>query len=183
MMIHHGQQVLFSLGGSLSLSMTEESDEDESEDVSVSVPAEKITVSEPAPTVTATFSADNIRERLEGEEPEYALALILTSTRLEQVMSYGIRNHLDIAKDQYETLLGNESLGTLGQLCSKLDVYEDEFEQEVIDDVAHQRRNLVHDTPEHGYNYLQTLEEDKDVQQEVEDAVEKALRFIETVGL
>ena len=127
-------------------------------------------------TATVAFSADNIRDRLDDDE--YALALVLTATRLENVLTRGLRQRLDTNKEQFENLWGNKTLGTYGQMCSQLGVFEDEFKQHIIDDVAGLRNNLVHD-----YGYLDDIEEDEDLQDEVEDAIEDAIEFIESVEI
>lgn len=164
-----------------SMTIPDEDDEEKEEPDGqiVNVPASKAKAEPPVPEISLVFSAEEVRKRL--EDNDLTLALILVSTRLEMVMAIGIKEHLSITHRQYEEILGNASIGTLGQICSRIGVYENEFEQAIIDDIAHNRRNLIHHTPEHGHNYLQSIEQNEDLQQDVEEAIEDAIEFIESV--
>lgn len=124
--------------------------------------------------VAAAFSEDEIRKRLKNDED--ALALVLTSTRLESILTKGLRDRLDADEEQFEVLWGTETLGTYGHMCSQLEVFGSEFNQKVIDDIANLRNKLVHE-----FGYLRDLEEDEDLQEDVEVAVEEALDFIDSV--
>lgn len=156
--------------------MTENSEKDESTNKTVTGEVTMAGSSTMTAEATVAFSADNIRDRLEKDE--YALALVLTSTRLENVLTRGLRQRLDTNKGQFEALWGDETVGTYGQMCSQLDVFGNEFNQNTIDNVARLRNNLVHD-----YGYLSDIEEDEDLQQEVGDAIEGAIEFIESVEI
>lgn len=154
--------------------MTEESDESRPRSVSDSGSITEAKATPLTAEVTVAFSADNIRGGLDKDE--YALALVLTSTRLENILTRGIRQQFDIDEGPFEKLWGRESLGTYCQMCVQLGVFEDTFNQETIDNVANLRNNLVHE-----YGYLNNIEEDEDVQQEVQEAIEEAIAFIEQV--
>lgn len=133
---------------------------------------------------TLGFSTENIRDRLEKDEPEYALALVLTSTRLEYILSQAIQLHFSWDSETFESNgYGDFSLGTLLEKCVKygaLKPYEDELNKIRSGEkqVANLRNNLVHE-----YGYLAEVEDDKGTQKEVKDAIEYALRFIDNVEL
>lgn len=131
---------------------------------------------------TVAFSAESIQKRLRNEER--ALALVLTSTRLENIVSRAIRLHYGWSEEKFkEKNYDKKSLGSLLEECVEhgaLKEHEDELntlrsgEKQVVS----LRNDLVHE-----YGYLSNVEEDEDVQQEVEDAVGEAIEFIETVEL
>lgn len=160
--------------------MTEDSDDSEGNVVEASV-----TMSAGASMsarATVAFSADNIRERLDNDE--YALALILTATRLENIVSRAIRRHYNWSHEKFDNE-GYEgySLGALIQECVEygaLPEYENELNRMRSGEkqVVSLRNNLVHD-----YGYLDDIEEDEDLQQDVEKAIEEAIDFIEAVEL
>lgn len=156
--------------------MTDKPENDNSEDNVVSLSATATATATASATVTVAFSADNIRERL--EEDEYALALVLTATRLENILTKGLQKRLDTNKEQFENIWGNETLGRYTHMCSELGVFEDEFDQEAIEQVVSLRNNLVHD-----YGYLDDIEEEDKLQQEVDDTIDDAIDFIESVEL
>lgn len=151
--------------------------EEESKDATVKTMTASATAEASARAkLTVAFSADNIREKLDDDE--YALALILTSTRLENILTRGIKDKLDLTDDEFESLWGRDTLGSYAQICGTLGVYGQKFDQSAIDDVVSLRNDLVHD-----YGYLSTLEEEKAERQEVENAIDDAIDFIESVEL
>jgi len=156
--------------------MTNGSDDNDSEDNVVRVSATGVGTSSGSATVTVAFSADNIRERLEDDE--YALALVLTATRLENILTRGLQERLDTDKKEFENLWGNTSLGRYMHMCSELGVFGDDFDQESIQPVIALRNNLAHE-----YGYLNDIEEDENLQDEVKAAIEDAINFIESVGI
>lgn len=129
-----------------------------------------------------TFSPDNIRERL--DEGEHDVALILTSTLLEKILSLGIREHYGWDQGKFETKgFDKFSLGTYLEECTEYGVFKDytddlnkmrSGENEIMD----LRNNLVH---EHGY--MESLERNEDLQQDAEEAIEEAIDFIESVEI
>jgi hypothetical protein len=150
--------------------------EKKSKDVTVEAePAVSKATSKPA-KLTVAFSANSIREKL--DDGEYALSLILTSTRLENILTRGIKEKLELTDDEFESLWGRDTLGSYAQICGTLGVYGQKFDQSVIDDVVSLRNNLVHD-----YGYLSTIQEEKAERQEVEDAIDDAIEFIESLEL
>ena len=156
--------------------MTGESHDSDSDDNVVRVSATGVGTISGSATATVAFSADNIRERLEDDE--YALALVLTATRLENILTRGLQERLDIDKEQFENLWGNASLGRYVHMCSELGVFESKFNQESIKPVITLRNNLAHE-----YGYLDDIEEDGRLQDEVKDAIEDGIDFIESVEI
>ncbi|WP_226005996.1 hypothetical protein [Natrinema salinisoli] len=139
-----------------------------------------VTVSAPAATAEATavanasvtigFSADNIRDRLEnGTITE---ALVMTSTRLESVLSRAIADRYDITDEQFEKLYGRESLGRYQDMTAVLGLFDEH--QETLQDVVRYRKNLVHE-----YGYLETLDIDDDEREAAKAVIEDAITFIE----
>lgn len=132
--------------------------------------------------LTFAFSAENIQQRLKNEER--VVALVLTSTRLENIVSRAIRLHYGWSEEKFkEKKYHKKSLGSLLEECVEhgaLKEHEDELNtlRSGEKQVVNLRNKLVHE-----YGYLRDVEEDEDVQQEVEDAVEEAIEFIETVEL
>jgi len=162
------------LVGSYWTTMTDESDDSDSDDNVVRVSAAGVATATGSATATVAFSADNIRERLEDDE--YALALVLTATKLENILTRGLQERIGTDKDQFKNLWGNASLGRYTHMCSVLGVFGDEFDQETIKPVITLRNNLVHE-----YGYLDDIEKDESLQDEVKDAIEDVIDFIESV--
>lgn len=160
--------------------MTENSENNESENKTVSAEAAVTASSAMTAEATVAFSADNIRDRLKKDE--YALALVLTSTRLESIMSMIIRDHYNWDSGKFEKEgYDNYSLGRLIEECVKygaLPEYEDTLNKMRSGEmqIVILRNNLVHD-----YGFLSNVEADQDLQQEVEDAIEKTIELIESV--
>ena len=130
---------------------------------------------------TAGFSSEIIRDRLEKDEPEYALALILTSTRLESILSLAIQRHFGWDFDTFEDNGYDDfALGKLLEKCmtyGALKQHQDELKKmQGNNQVVNLRNNLVHD-----YGYLAEVEDDTETQKEVADAIEYALEFIDDV--
>lgn len=122
--------------------------------------------------ITAGYSAKDIQERLETDQ--IPLALILTSTRLEQVLGHAIANRYDISHDQFRKLYGNRSLGRYQDMTAILDLFEEH--QETLQDMVSYRNNLVHLEP---YGYLKQLEEDDAEREEVKETIIAAIELIE----
>lgn len=162
--------------------MTGESDGTDSEDNVVQLSATATVTTSASATVTVAFSADNIRERLEDDE--YALALVLTATRLENIVSRAVRRHYEWSQEKFESEGYDEySLGALMQECVEfgaLPEHENELNRMRSGKrkIVSLRNNLVHE-----YGYLDDIEEDEDLQDEVEDAIENAIDFIESIEL
>ena len=156
--------------------MTSESDDSDSEDNVVRASATGVGTGSGSATATLAFSADNIRERL--EDNEYALALVLTATRLESILTRGLQGRLDTDKEQFENLWGNVSLGRYMSMCLELGVFKDDLDQESIQPVITLRNNLAHE-----YGYLDDIEEDESLQEEVKDAIEDTIFFIESAEI
>ena len=129
-----------------------------------------------------TFSADNIRERLTKEK--HVLALILTATRLENIVSRAVCYHYDWSQEKFENEgYDKYSLGALMEECVEygaLPKHENELNQMRSGEreIVSLRNSLVHE-----YGYLDEIEKDEDLQDEVEDVIENAIDFIESVGI
>lgn len=123
---------------------------------------------------TVLFSADNIRERLDNDE--YALAVVLTSTRLENILSRGIKDTLDLNESEFKSLFGNNGFGYYVQLCYRIGIYEEELGKNEFDELSNIRNNIVHN-----YGYLSTLEDEQAEKRRVENAIDEAIDFIERV--
>ncbi|WP_276281105.1 hypothetical protein [Halorussus caseinilyticus] len=133
-------------------------------------------------TLSRSFPVDTIRDRL--EDNEYALSLILTSTRLETVISEAIRLHYGWDLEEFENEGYNSySLGKLITECSKYGALQ-EHDEEINriesnkNPIVNLRNNLVHD-----YGYLEKIEKDEETQKKVRNAIEDTLDFIEAVEL
>jgi uncharacterized protein YutE (UPF0331/DUF86 family) len=128
------------------------------------------------------FSSENIREKL--EDNEYALALILTSTRLENIVSQAIRDHNNWNTEKFEDEGYDEyTLGTLLEKCVEcgtLSQYEKTLNKmrSGKKQVVSLRNDLVHE-----FGYLNDVQEDEDVQKEVEDAIDRVIEFIDQVTI
>lgn len=130
--------------------------------------------------VISSYSTRDIRERL--EDNEYVVALILTSAWLENIVGRAIRHHYGWNSEKFQKEGYHKmSLGSLLEECAEygaLKAHEEKLnkfrsgEKQIVS----LRNNLVH---EHGY--LNDIEEGEDAQQEVEDAIEEVVEFIETV--
>jgi len=162
--------------------MTSESDDSESEDNVVQASATGVGTAIGTATATVAFSADNIRERLEDDE--YALALVLTATRLENIVSKAVRHHYDWDQEQFESEGYDEySLGKLMQECvdyGALPEHEDELNRmrSRKRQIVSLRNSLVHE-----YGYLNDIEGNEHIQDEVKDAINDAIGFIESVEI
>jgi hypothetical protein len=162
--------------------MTGETDDNDSEDDVVRASATVVGTSSVSATATVAFSADNIRERLEDDE--YALALVLTATRLENIVSRAVRHHYDWNQEKFESEgYDKYSLGALMQECVEygaLSEHTDELNRMRSGKrkIVSLRNNLVHE-----YGYLDDIEEDEELQDEVEEAIENAIDFIESVKI
>lgn len=160
--------------------MTGESDSSDSEDNRISATATTTVTTSASATATVAFSADNIRERLEDDE--YPLALVLTATRLENIVSQAVRRHYDWSQEKFENEGYDEySLGALMQECVEygaLPEHERQLNRMRSGErkIVSLRNNLVHE-----YGYLGDIEEDEDLQEEVEDVIGDAIDFIESV--
>lgn len=160
--------------------MTGESDDSNSEEVPLS--ANTTITHNTSATLAVNFSADNIRKRLENNK--YPLALVLTATRLENIVSRAIRHHYGWSQEKFEDEGYDEySLGKLMQECVEygaLPEHEDELNRMRSGEkkIVSLRNDLVHE-----YGYLNDLEENKDNQNKVEDAIEDAIDFIESVEI
>lgn len=162
--------------------MTGESDDTDSEKTVVQESVTTTGTASITATATVAFSADNIRERL--EEDEYALALVLTATRLENIVSQAVRCHYGWSREKFESEGYDEySLGALMQECVEYDAlpeHEDELNRMRSGErqIVSLRNNLVHE-----YGYLNNIEENKQLQYKIEDAINNAINFIESTEL
>lgn len=160
--------------------MAENSEKDESE--SKTTTAEITSADADASEVEGRlgFSAADIRDRL--DEDEIAQALVLTSTLLEVIMSAAIRKHYRWDREKFEKKGYNDySLGKLMEEAVEygaLGAYEGTLNTMRTGErsLVSLRNNLVHE-----YGYLDDIEQEGDVQQEVEDAIKYAIEFIEEV--
>lgn len=127
--------------------------------------------------ITFRYSAEDIWERLENEEEEgLALALVLTSTRLEMVLGEAIADRYDISEEQFQKMYADKSLGRYQDVTAILGLFEQH--QETLQHVVSYRNNLVHLEP---YGYLDQLEDEDAEREKVEETIEAAIEFIETV--
>lgn len=119
------------------------------------------------------FSTANIQKKI--DEGEYALALILTSTRLESILGQAIQNRVGITEGQFDNLgLDRKSLGSYVEMCESLSVLDVTSSKEELKEIVNLRNCLVHD-----YGYLEKLEEDSEERNIVKSAVETGIEFIE----
>lgn len=128
--------------------------------------------------ITLGYSAKDIRERLENEEGGLALALVLTSTRLEMVLGRAIADRYDISEEQFQKLYGDKGLGRYCHVTSVLGLFEQH--QGTLQDVASYRNDLVHFESDN-YGYLDQLEDEDAESEEVEETIKAAIEFIEEV--
>jgi hypothetical protein len=160
--------------------MPEEPEEGDSR--TIFLPESKAEATTPSPEIGKLFPTDEIRDRLDNGE--HAVALILTSTKLEVIISQAIRSHYSWNKAKFEGEgYDKYSLGALIEECVEygaLPEYEDKLNKMRSGErqVVSLRNNLVHD-----YGFLEEIERDEDTQQEVKDAIEKAIDFIESVDI
>lgn len=131
---------------------------------------------------TETFSAENIRKRLKNNE--YALALVLASTRLEFILGKAIREHYSWDYGEFEKQGYDEySLGKYMEECTQYGVltkhHNDLNQMRTGDPSFVNLRNQV----AHNYGYLKEIENSVDTQQEVEGVVKDAIQLIEEVDI
>ncbi|PCR90374.1 hypothetical protein [Natrinema ejinorense] len=119
--------------------------------------------------VVIGFSPDDIQGRLDDDK--IAEALVLTATRLENILSHAIADRYNITTGQFEQLYGNAGLGRYQYMASILDLFDQHLG--TIQDVVEYRNKLVHD-----YGYLDDLQDDDDERKAVKDAIEDAITFI-----
>lgn len=157
-----------------------EEQEEEPDTQILHAPTQRLSLETPTPEVKRFFSTEKIRKRLANDE--HALALVVTATRLENITSLAIRQHYSWTLKKFKTEgYDNYSLGALMQECTEYGVLKEH--EDVLNEmrsgekqIVSLRNNLVHE-----YGYLEKLDEDTTLQQEIEEAIEKAIGFIESV--
>ena len=122
--------------------------------------------------ITIGYSIRDIQERL--EDGQIALALILTSTRIEQVLGDAIMERYDISYEQFQKLYGRRSLGRYQEMTAILDLFEQH--QGTIGEIVSYRNDLVHFKPA---GYVKQLDKKGAKREEVVETIEAAIEFIE----
>lgn len=152
-----------------------DSEEDHTRDVTIRANPATVEVSGGDASVKVGFSTQTIQNRLAADD--HISALVLTSTRLENVLFRLIQSELGLSEDQTTSLVGDASLGTYGKWCS---ILLDDFDQSVVDDIAKYRNKLVHYNPEedHGYDYIGFIEDDPGERLNIEKAIKNAIELI-----
>ncbi|MFA9427036.1 hypothetical protein [Natronorubrum sp. A-ect3] len=150
----------------------DEAAESDSDDTTITTSAAGVGVTTGTATVTIGFSTDDIQDRLDDDK--IAEALVLTSTRLENILSQAIADRYDITNEQFEKLYGRESLGRYQDMAAVLGLFDQH--QGTLQDVVRYRKKLVHD-----YGYLDELQTDNDERDDVKSVLEAAVAFIDQV--
>jgi len=126
--------------------------------------------------VKKTFDSTEIQNRLESGELH--LALLLASTKVEQILSDTIMDALSISQDQFEAI--GFSQWSLGSYVSTVEDLNRLTKQEKgkyrIGDLVDKRNNLAHDD-----GYATSLENNQEEADAVREILHSVIEFVESV--
>lgn len=151
-----------------------DNNESDSEDNRVFT-ADPVTVDIEVGSPAIVFSSENIRQRLDKDD--LVIALLLSATRVEKILSELLRKRYKITSSDFETLYGHQSLGSYLQTCNTLDLTESKH-RDRLDDLVKARNKLAHSD-----GYIELIEEDDGERSEVRETIEGACRWIDSVQM